>query len=311
MPARRNHIMAGAYGMMGLVEKIRKILLHPSEFFDDVKSEGIGGAFKYLAVLGLAYILVVLALYFLVPSISPFGALQAYMDYIGMSLTATTGIALALGFYVLILVIPFIGVGVLHLFVKLFGGHGSYADTYNAVVYGNTPTYLLGWIPYVGALATLYSLYLEIKGISKLHDISMLRAVLAVIVVPLVIGVVVSVVMAGIAYMYISSIFTPTQTSGAVVEIDGDATQCTGTAITVYVRNAGTVQTTSDKVTISGTDSKGNAMAAGPCTSTATPLLAGGALVKCTFALTGSSGANTIFATAQAHTAHGLVYCSG
>ena len=299
MPVCRNYIMdefygqeavIGTYGRMGLVEKVRKVLLHPSEFFDDVRFEGIGDAFKYLAVLGLVDVLLGTLLYMLLPSISPLG--NTLQSYIGAgSFTATTGVAVGAGLYVAILVIPFVGAGVLHLFVRLFGGHGSYADTYKVVVYGNTPAYLFGWLPFVGALAALYSLYLWIKGVSRLHGMSMLRSFAAIIVVPFIIGLVISVALAGAAYMYVSSAFTAVPGGAKVLQVDAASSYCKSTSgdgkIWIYLRDIGTASIPLDTIYVSGTDANGALVTSGPCSNPGAQLQPGGASQACVIDVTG------------------------
>jgi hypothetical protein len=74
------------------------------------------------------------------------------------------------------LILSFSFAGVIHLSVKLLKGKGDYSDTYKALIYSETPPYLFGWLPYVGLIFGLYGFYLFLKGISKLHEVSMGRA---------------------------------------------------------------------------------------------------------------------------------------
>ena len=120
-----------------------------------------------------------------------------------MIFTILTGAVIG---YIATIVLTFVGVAIVHIFVLLLGGKGSYSDTYKALVYASTPSTLLGWIPLVGIVFGLYSLYLSIKGISKLHNISMMRAFLAVIGIILIILIIV-IIMAAIAYALFASIF--------------------------------------------------------------------------------------------------------
>jgi hypothetical protein len=64
--------------------------------------------------------------------------------------------------------------------VYLFGGRRGIWQTLKAVMYGNTPYLLFGWIPLVGFLFTLWSLVLGIFGIQELQEISSLKAILAI-----------------------------------------------------------------------------------------------------------------------------------
>ena len=63
-------------------------------------------------------------------------------------------------------------------------------QTFKALMYGATPSLLLGWIPVIGFLAAIWALIVEIIGIRQLHEISTGRAVAAVIlaiIIPLVV----------------------------------------------------------------------------------------------------------------------------
>jgi len=189
---------------LGFVEKAQKVILHPSEFFDGIRSErGIGQAFKYLAILALVNVVASTVLLVAFPE-APQNEIFKASESIGIPAPL---FVIPLAGYAAALVFTFIGVGLEHLSVKLLGGKGDYAATYKALVYASTLSMLLGWIPIVSIITGLYSFYLSLKGLSKLHDFSMWRAFVAAFLVPLVIGVVLSVVLAGIAYMYISSIF--------------------------------------------------------------------------------------------------------
>jgi flagellin-like protein len=122
----------------------------------------------------------------------------------------------------------------------------------------------------------------------------------------------ITIAMAGVAYMYISGIFTAK--TGVVIEIDETATNCAGTlgtTITVYVRNTGTMKTDASKVALSGTRSDGIAIGSATCGAATLALNAGGGSVACTQPLTGTQGTNRIVAAGPTNTITGSVYCPG
>jgi len=158
------------YEQMNLLEKIKKVLSSPSEFFDEIKKEkGIGEAFKYFALLSLLQPLVTTVV--LAQGLN----FEKYSVIFG-GLTFGAGIAVYTILYLFSLVFSFIGVGIIHLSAKLLGGKGDYSATYKVFAYGTTPTLLFGWIPWIGLILALYSYYLELKGLSKLHDVTMSRS---------------------------------------------------------------------------------------------------------------------------------------
>lgn len=68
-------------------------------------------------------------------------------------------------------------------------------QTVNAVIYGSTPRLLLGGIPFVGIIFTLWSLILGILGVRELQDLSTGKAILAVaiaVIIPLIIMILVA-----------------------------------------------------------------------------------------------------------------------
>ncbi len=78
----------------------------------------------------------------------------------------------------------------LHLWAYIFGAKGKLEQTLKTMFYGGTPSYLLGWVPFVGILAGLWSIYLTWIGLQNLHGLKGDRAAFAVItafIIPLLI----------------------------------------------------------------------------------------------------------------------------
>ncbi len=165
---------------MGIVDKIKIVMAHPSEFFRKIKDEkGLGNASKYLAILSLVYVVPIAVLTaFAVGVSNPFSGV----------FTNLFGVGMVIFLYAISLVSAFVGSGVLHVFARILKGKGNFSATFKAVVYGDTPALLLGWIPLVSIVAGIYSLYLVIKGISVLHSVSMGRAFVIAFVLPAIVG---------------------------------------------------------------------------------------------------------------------------
>lgn len=182
---------------MLFLEKIKKILFKPTEFFREIKKEvGVGEAFKYLAIVSLIYVVLTMVLKF----ISSF----FFIDFLGFSFVMIIGV------YVLSLVGSFVGAGILHLFVKIFGGKNDYSATYKASVYSSTPTLLLGWVPWLNAAVSFYSWYLSIKGLSILHEVSTGRAFLITLVpVIIILGIIFFIIFLFLSAVYTSPIYAP------------------------------------------------------------------------------------------------------
>jgi len=118
----------------------------------------------------------------------------------------------------------------------------------------------------------------------------------------------ITIAMAGVAYMYISGIFTAK--TGTITDIDETATSCTGTTITVYVRNTGTIAFNKNLISLSGTNSAGGALTGGGACASGT-LNAGAGSVACGTLTLATNGNNRIVVSGPSNTATGSVYCSG
>ena len=184
--------------VLSIGERIKGFLVSPSKTFDDSKEDTLGDAFKYLvvillipavlfAVIAAALLSLILGIYgaFLPPEVLPL---------------AEMGPALAaVGIFILVLVSGIIGVLIgglwFHIWVYLVGGRKGVGQTIKAVMYGQTPNcllgWILGWIPIVGFIPAIWTLIVEIIGIRQLHELSTGRAVLAwilAIIIPAIIA---------------------------------------------------------------------------------------------------------------------------
>ena len=143
-------------------------------------------------------------------------------------------VGIAIGFLVGIAIV-FISTFLTHIFIKLFGGKGKYADTFRAYAYGMTPNYIFGTLISItfsflisstivassigtnqsalGNIITVFiinlilmiavliwSLIIEIRILSKVHKISGWRVFFAMLVLYLVLVAVIFVIF-GLAYL--------------------------------------------------------------------------------------------------------------
>ena len=189
--------------VLSIVERIKGFLVSPSKTFDASKEDTVGDAFKYFAAILVIYavIIAVIAADFLRFTI--FVTFQIPSPKMG----TLTVVAVS---FILVLVSGIIGVFIgglwLHIWVYLVGGRKGVGQTIKALMYGATPNYLLGWIPFVILLSgwrpiailgglgwfifAIWTLIVGIVGIRQLHELSTGKAVLAVIltiVIPLII----------------------------------------------------------------------------------------------------------------------------
>ncbi|HSU72676.1 MAG TPA: Yip1 family protein, partial [Candidatus Binatia bacterium] len=104
--------------------------------------------------------------------------------------------------YFLTLIFSFIFVGILYLYVRIFGGKAGYAQTYNLWAYAQMPTLLFGWIPVVSFFAGIWSLLLLIIGTSEVHQMSRMRATLLYLIPLFFVFIVVAIVLTFITYVF-------------------------------------------------------------------------------------------------------------
>jgi len=165
-----------------IVTKVKGFLLSPVETFQQSKTDDLNAVFTYFGVLLLfnAIITAVIAAV----------GIETMQQFAGPSY----GMALPIMVFFMMLVGGFICTLIfaawLHLWVCLLGGKNGIMQTVNAVIYGSTPRLLLGWIPFIGILFTLWSLVLNVLGIRELQELSTGKAILVVaiaVIIPLII----------------------------------------------------------------------------------------------------------------------------
>ncbi len=164
---------------LGLFSKIGKAIAHPTELFERTKDEGIGPALAYLLVLSIIHFVMGFLIFILFSSLmlSLLGPLISILPqsflYIALSLFVFD--------FIIIPITSFVGAGILHLFIKIYKGRGGYSDTFRAQIYSTTPILLFGFIPFVNFAAVIWNFVLIIFGLSINHEISKLRAFLALL----------------------------------------------------------------------------------------------------------------------------------
>ncbi len=164
------------------------VLRSPSAFFQGLPRQG-----GYVAP--VAYFLIAYLISEVMSTLVGLLGLPGLMELISGEAPAASGPAerlLTLGITVL-LAAPglFLAAGIAHVGVRLFGGdtNRGYEATLRAISYSSA-AYLLGWKAYIGWLAYLYGIVIEIIGLRELHGMSTGSAIAALIVPGLIIGVV-------------------------------------------------------------------------------------------------------------------------
>ncbi|MDY6965163.1 MAG: YIP1 family protein [Halobacteriota archaeon] len=68
-----------------------------------------------------------------------------------------------------------------HLFISMMGGLNGVGQTIKALLYGQTPFLLIGWIPIINIITPIWCIILIIVGISEYQEISTWEALKAII----------------------------------------------------------------------------------------------------------------------------------
>ena len=179
--------------VLSIGERIKGFLFSPSKTFDNSEEDTLGDAFKYFAVL-----LAIYAVLFSIMVLAAFPAMSWMVGPWAAMLGLTAGPLLAVAMLVLSLISGIIAVFIMglwmHIWVYIVGGRKGVKQTIKALMYGATPSYLLGWIPFIGIIAGIWALIVEIIGIRQLHELSTGKAVLAFILAIIIPGIVAAIV---------------------------------------------------------------------------------------------------------------------
>ncbi|MDD1718322.1 MAG: YIP1 family protein [Methanoregulaceae archaeon] len=161
---------------LDMVEKVKGFLLNPVESFQKARGDSLGETFLYFVIL-----LVIYAILAAIVSLAVGQAVRSLIPgFPGMSSIALP--FLFVGTLIGGIIGVFIGGAWLHLWVYIFGGRKGIMQTIKTVMYGSTPTFVIGWIPIISIIGAIWSFILVILGIRELHEISTGAAVLAVAV---------------------------------------------------------------------------------------------------------------------------------
>jgi hypothetical protein len=181
------------------VEVVRRVAFRPAAFFAGLPRQGglLGPLVFALVCIEVSAILVGLLTFLGVPGgmTSLFGARgdQGFLAFLGGLVLAP--IAGAVGVFLTALLT--------HLLVVLVvgSGHSGFGATFRVVAYSSV-TSLVGWVPFVGWIASLYRLYLATVGIREMHATTTGRALLVVLLPAILVLVLVVVVVGASAIVF-------------------------------------------------------------------------------------------------------------
>ena len=175
---------------MGLLEKIKEnIFLIPAERFEGLtKDPGYKDSFVYL----LACLAISIPIRIIVGLLG--------IGDITLLITATIiGVIFSIPIF-------YVGYIILHILLKLVGAKEGLSKTVQVFIYGGTCALIFGSIPLIGFIAGLISLVNIVVGAAKVHKISNLRAAIAVVVIPIIVGIVLAIAFVGLIAAALTSV---------------------------------------------------------------------------------------------------------
>jgi len=155
-----------------IVTKVKGFIMNPVETFQLSRNDETGVVFTYFAIL-----LLINAILSTLTGAVGFGRMQMFSGMMEGFVFPVRVFFMALaGGFILTLIFA----AWLHLWVYLFGGRKGIMQTLKAIIYGNTPRLLLGWVPVIGFIFMLWSLVLGVLGICELQELRTGKVILAV-----------------------------------------------------------------------------------------------------------------------------------
>lgn len=185
------------------VDVVRRVVFQPAAFFGGLPRQGsfLGPLVFALICIEISVVLIGLLTFIDVPGgiTSMFGARgnQGFLAFVGGLVIAPIAGTVGL----------FLSALVTHLLVILVvgAGHSGFGATFRIVSYSSV-TSLLGWLPFIGWVFSLYRLYLATVGIREMHGTTTGRALLVVLLPAILILVLVLVLVGASALVYFRAV---------------------------------------------------------------------------------------------------------
>jgi hypothetical protein len=187
---------------MDYIETWKEVMQSPSDFYREMPTTGgYADPLTFAAISFIIYALLTALLTVLFGHAMYMGGMYGGM-YDGMY-----GGARGFGFFAILMTVIFTPIaGIISLFIeaailyiiyKILGGTGSYEGTVRFICYA-TAVLVLSWIPFLGWVVGIYGIYLYIVGGMYVHDVSMTRSVIAVLLPVLLVFLFMAIIIAGL-----------------------------------------------------------------------------------------------------------------
>lgn len=186
---------------MDYIETWKEVIQRPSDFYR--KMPTTGGYADPLTFAAISYII-----YGLLVALFDRGMMENVYGGMGAGgFGFSTMVTIVIMIPIMGIIFLLIGAAILYLIYKLLGGTGTYEGTVRFISYA-TAVQVLSWIPLIGLIFGLYRIYLYIVGGMYVHNVSMGRSVIAVLL-PTVLVFLLVIILAVIAGMFAFSMIYP------------------------------------------------------------------------------------------------------
>jgi hypothetical protein len=186
---------------MDYIETWKEVMQKPSDFYR--KMPTTGGYADPLTFAAISYII-----YGLLVGLFNRGMMENMYDSMGVDgFGFSTTIMIVILIPIMGIISLFIGAAILYFIYKIFGGTGTYEGTVRFMSYA-TAVQIISWIPFVGFIVGLYKIYLYIVGGMVVHNVSMGRSAIAVIL-PYIVSFLLALIIAVIVGAYAFSMIFP------------------------------------------------------------------------------------------------------
>ena len=184
--------------LSSFVDVLRRLVLHPVLFFASIpRRDGLRNPFLF-ALICIVVGAVLNGVVELTGVQSSAQSSEGLLGPLGLRSQSFVGVVAAIVFRVIIgvIVLPVVA-GIYQLLVRIAVGseNAGFEATFRVVAYTSVLN-LVGWIPIIGLLLSLYSLYLQVVGLREVHETTTGRAILVLVL--LVVGAILLSVLIGI-----------------------------------------------------------------------------------------------------------------
>ena len=163
----------------------RDVMFHPTKFYEQLPKKN---SYREPSIFFIKAQALTVLIFYILFGISLAVALNSQESELAVLIGGFAGIGFLIGLIIMFPLILLLGwgflfvcAGLVHLFVRLFGGKQGYKETFTVIAYSVAPS-IFSFIQYVNFPAAIYSLIIEIIGIHKRQKLSLGISIAAVLI---------------------------------------------------------------------------------------------------------------------------------